>query len=56
MWRVQLSKTDAFPSLLPCGKPLRMLLLHFPRQTAARSGRGTRMGVESGGGLVFDPE
>jgi hypothetical protein len=43
-------------SRVPCDKPLRMLLLHFPRRLTTRAGRGTPMGVEAGGGLAFDPE
>src|SRR4029077_9738842 len=35
---------------LPCEKPLRMLLLHFPKQPAADSSRGPHGGVDEGAG------
>ena len=35
---------------LPCEKPLRMLLLHFPKQPAADSSRGPHCGVDEGAG------
>jgi hypothetical protein len=37
---------------LACGKPLRMLLLHFLRQPTARADRGTH----GCGRLALDPE